>query len=137
MKPRVQAHLITQGVLTETGLTRTARPRRCPRCRAVVLACIDTNGIDAWTDPTPVDPHGELLAILAGRRTWHRTVTGGGLAPRIAPTITAKPADRVTVHVEHRCGDPTPPPSPTDPRPGRCWGDQPAYDHHPFEGATQ
>lgn len=106
---RVQRALVTQGVMTETGLTRKARTHHCRRCHVPALACIDANGMDAWTWPDPTTVLGELLAWASGLRTWHRAISGDGLIVRDAHVIAAKPADVVDVHVQHVCGH-TPPP---------------------------
>lgn len=114
MPAHVQATLIADGVMSEDRLTRTAKPRRCPTCRQMILAAIDDLGFDAWADPRPVTPLGELQALTSGRRTWSHTM--GGLDARDAPFIAYLPADRLDVHGEHRCGAPpvqTRPPPPT------------------------
>lgn len=109
MPTHLQRHLLIEGVLSETGLTKKARYRHCPRgCGLLLLAAIDLNGCDAWTWPWPTTPWGEYVAKTAGLHTWHRAVAGEGLVYRSAQTITAKPAHTVSVHVQHRCADPPP-----------------------------
>ncbi len=66
----LRRQLVDTGHLTDDGLTRSARLRRCPRCRRPVLAGIDNNGLDAWADPAPLDADGEARALLDGRHTW-------------------------------------------------------------------
>lgn len=66
----LRRHLVGTGILTETGLTATARPRRCPRCHAVTIAGIDSNGLETWADPVVLDPAGEAQAALDGVPTF-------------------------------------------------------------------
>lgn len=110
----LQQHLIAEGHVTETGLTRNPKPRNCRRCGQRLLAAIDRNGFDALTWADPTTPAGELGAILTGRQTWQVNVYGG-MSPRMHYAIAANSADRVAVHVEHRCGDPPPPAKPKPP----------------------
>lgn len=111
----LQRHLIAEGHVTETGLTRTPTERPCPTCGQRTLAGIDRNGFDARTWAWPTTGPGELAAILRGRQTWHVSVYGG-LVPRSHHTIAAHPAGQARVHVEHRCDDPAPPAAPRPPK---------------------
>lgn len=105
--PHLKRALIAKSVITETGLTRKARTRHC-RCGLAVIACIDDLGLDAIAWPTPTTTLGELVAALAGLRTWHHAASSEALIARGPHTIRAKPADTVRVLVQHRCGDPPP-----------------------------
>lgn len=104
-------HLIRTGHMTETGATRRARLRSCPRgCGAWVVFGLD--GIvaarEARVDPTPLSALGEALALLEGRYTEALYREGGGYAldPRQPIQIKSRPAGatpREDVLREHRC----------------------------------
>lgn len=133
-KAAIQASLIAKGVMTETGLTHKPRTRPCRHCRTQTVACIDDLGTDAHAWPTPTTPLGELLAKVAGLRTWHHMFTGGLMA-RGPQTITAKPAGTVAVLVEHRCGDSPPQKNPGAEKGTKAFaysGSSAQYDPPPF-----
>lgn len=79
----------------------------CPRCRTEVLTGVTGRpGIEVVLDPAPLDPVGELDAILDRRATVTRHTLGGQLTLRNGRQITDRPAgtrDRETVLREHRC----------------------------------
>lgn len=120
MDPWLRRHLANTGVMTEEGITRKARPRRCRRCNAVIIVGLDADqcAVQVHADPTPLNAAGELLALAEGRRTLSLLVTGGGrvLEPRRPEDIRRLPPQapgvREDVLREHRCGTP-PPPEPT------------------------
>lgn len=104
--------LVNEGVMTEDKVTRTAQHRRCTTCRARILAAI-AYGMRVDVDPTPLNPEGELLALIAGRTTYR--YAGGELAWRAPADIRTQPAGASRtgdVVPEHRCGSP---PLPTGP----------------------
>ena len=94
--------LIARGVMSKAGLTRRARLRHCPSCRALTLAGISDIGLDTATDPRPLTRRGEALALLAGLRTFD-FARDSLLIIRGASRITWLPADTVTVVTDHRC----------------------------------
>lgn len=79
MIPWLKQHLIDAGHLTETGLTRTARPRRCRSCNQPVIAGLDNDrcALEVHADPVPLSALGEALALLEGRRTVALAHEGG------------------------------------------------------------
>lgn len=102
-------HLIRAGHITETGLTRHARLRRC-HCGLWTLSALDGDrcALEAHCDPRPLTPIGEALAWLDHRRTWSLTRTRRfELDPRDQHTITHHPAGtqpRCDVLAQHACG---------------------------------
>lgn len=126
-------HLIAAGYLTETGLTRRARLRPCPRCTQLILAGLDDDwaALEARADPHPLNPLGEALTHLAGHHTYalHQDSRGYHLDRRTADHITHQPAGtrlREDILRAHHCNTdpPTPPltttsnhPSATPPQP--------------------
>ena len=94
--------LISRGVMSEGGLTRSSRLRYCPTCRGLALAGISSIGFDCWADPRPLTRRGEALALLAGLRTFD-LARDGQLVIRSASRIAWLPADAVTVVTVHRC----------------------------------
>lgn len=101
-------HLIASGHLTETGVTRRARLRRCGqwhlmstadpspveafamratkrdrvrrRCQQLVLIGLDSDAcaLEVTCDPTPLSPLGEAMALLEHRRTLTLRKAGAG-----------------------------------------------------------
>lgn len=123
-------HLIAKGVMTESRLTRNARPRRCTRCGTYTLVGLDadTLAFEAHAEPTPTTSAGELQALLAGRRTW--TLHHGRLEQRDADDIRLDPADQAgNIHAEHTCGSP---PLPVHPAFLQTLIPQPATDQPPY-----
>ena len=60
-------------------LSIRARLDRCPRCDAATIHAL-TAPPAAWevrTDPVPLDPPGEILALIAGRMTYDLVTTAG------------------------------------------------------------
>jgi hypothetical protein len=83
--------------------------RKCPRCRARVLAGVSNGGkaagMDVQLDPAELTPLGELDAVHAGRRTWTLHSTGDVFV-RGTSRFTEWPAgtgNRRTVHADHDC----------------------------------
>lgn len=107
------AHLIRTGHLTESGLSRRARLRRCPDCAAITLAGLDADqgGFEAAADPIPLTGLGEMLALLDRLATYELWKAGAGyeLERRNHHRITYRPAEhptralRVDVLRAHRC----------------------------------
>lgn len=112
--PWLVDHLRATGALTETGLSRRARPRRCYRCRAWTVTGLDADvlALEAACDPTPLSALGEVLALATGRRTVDLVATRGRLEleQRWADHIAAFPpgSGHGDVLAEHRCGLPVP-----------------------------
>lgn len=86
----------------------------CPRCSRQTLAGQSNGGralaTDIRLDPSPLDPAGELLALVTGRRTWtvRHGMHGMDAWSRDAATITRWPAGsrpRHGVHADHACGE--------------------------------
>lgn len=106
----VQTMLLDTGVMDTDRVTARPRTRRCPDCRATVVAALADDGpqapgIRATVDPAPLTPLGELQATLLHRATF--LLAGGGMAWRSPTCITRLPAGtdpRRTVHAEHDCG---------------------------------
>lgn len=99
-------------VRTNPGRTtgRHLKAGRCRACRAPILRGLDEDlcALRAETDPTPLAPLGEAMALLAGRKTydlardlgnWQLTRRGRW---RIAGTRTG-----VDIVPAHRCHDHT------------------------------
>lgn len=102
-------HLVATGHLTESGLGRRARIRAC-RCGQLILAGLDDDvcALEAYADPEPLTPLGEMLARIEGRCTWTvRHQLGGWILDiRSHLEIAAKPAGsqpRADVVREHQC----------------------------------
>lgn len=110
MSTWLRDHLIRTGHMTETGISRRARIRRCRRCSSHILTGLDADvcAIEANADPVPLSPLGEALAVLEGRITWSLHSEGGRwvLDVRDPLHIAAHPAGtrgREDVVREHRC----------------------------------
>lgn len=84
-------------------------PGPCPRCRALVLTGVtERPGHEVVLDPEPLDPAGELDAVLDGRRTVTLHTVAGRLTVRGARAIEERPAGtrpREQVLRQHRCED--------------------------------
>lgn len=90
---------------------RGAKPARCIVCRADVLAGMneDTSAFATITDPIPLSPLGEALALLDGRRTYRLARHNQGLAlwVRTHWDIQGHPAsDENITLTDHKCGAP-------------------------------
>ena len=110
-------HLIRSGHMTEDGVTRKARIRRCPHCPRDVLVGLDSDicALEVHADPHPLSAIGEAVALLQNRRTLHLRRDGSGwvLDPRTDRDIAMRPAgttNRLDVLGQHHCA--TGPPSP-------------------------
>lgn len=77
-----------------------ASPGTCPRCRRPILTAT-AEGLPARVDATPLDPAGELAALLAGLHTYTHT-RWGELVYRDASRIRGRYLQGPT-HAEHRC----------------------------------
>lgn len=84
----------------------TPNPRtRCPRCRLEVIEGRDEVAGRVLLDPSPLDPMGELGAVLVELSTYELDPTGR-TAYRTPFTMRHRPAGtrpRRTVHPAHRC----------------------------------
>jgi hypothetical protein len=85
------------------AVSRSAQPARCPRCRGQVLAGLDADrcGLPTVVEPVPLSNVGEVLALLAGRRTYD--VLAGELHERLSAHLRAQPADSGVVVAQHLC----------------------------------
>lgn len=112
--PWLVDHLKATGALTESGLSRRARPRRCPTCSAWTVSGLDADilAFETHADPVPLSALGEVLALAAGRRTVELGLSRGRLEleQRWADHIASRPAGtgRYDVLAEHRHGLPVP-----------------------------
>lgn len=54
------------------GITRAARIRTCPTCRATTVAGLDADvaSLPAICDPRPLTRQGEAIALITGRATY-------------------------------------------------------------------
>lgn len=96
--------LVDRGAITEGGISRRARLRRCP-CGLPVLAGLDDDiaALEAACDPARVSRHGEALALLDARRTYELRADGK-LRARDRHAIARRPAGpERTVLAAHRC----------------------------------
>lgn len=119
LTPWIVERLIRSGAMTETGLTRRARPRPCPTCGTWTVCGLDadTLALEARCDVTPLTALGEVLVLATGRRTVELIHTRGRLQleQRWADHIEGRPAGGLPglspydVLAEHRCGQPIPP----------------------------
>lgn len=101
--------------LTGHPTPRGVHATKCPTCHTPTLVGLDNDvcAITAQTDPTPLDPQGELLALLQGRHTYRIDKQPGGnpkLTRRKAPQIRAprKHWQQYDVIPEHKCGQQLP-----------------------------
>lgn len=104
-------HLEAIGQANPDGITRTARARRCPRCKAVLLTGLDAPrcAFAVRVDPHPLDAAGELASLLVGRPTYRATAVGTNyeLDHRAWWNVrNSPPSDAVVVLAAHRCGKP-------------------------------
>jgi hypothetical protein len=90
---------------------RAAVVKRCPRCHAQIIAGLDDDicATDAFVDPQPLAPLGELHARIDGLMTYDLAWRGVRyeIDWRDACQITGFPPasrDAVDVVAEHRCG---------------------------------
>lgn len=105
MQPWLIGQLIDRGILTPSGLSRKAKARECRKCRAWVLAGLDSHvaALEAHADPYPLTAFGEAEALLDGRVTYDLEETR--LHRRLHWNIAGRPAgSRHLVVAEHRCG---------------------------------
>lgn len=88
---------------------RHATENHCPRCRLVVLSGLDNDrcALDARVDPWPIDRVTEVLALLAGRRTYE-AVRYEGRIELYHRSVDRQGRPGTQVLVEHRCGEPLP-----------------------------
>lgn len=82
---------------------------RCPRCRLEIIRGHDPLFGEITLDPTPLDPLGELGAVLTQRQTYTvRALLGARPEARARTPFTMRhrPAGtraHETVHPTHRC----------------------------------
>lgn len=111
---RLRDHLVATGAMTPNGTTRRAQPRRCRTCNAHVITGLDADiaALAVIADPTPLDPTGELLALVHGRRTFTLDHDSGRLVLnyRDGGRIRYRPPGgaRYDVVPDHACGHPLP-----------------------------
>ena len=93
---------------SQTGTTRAASIRLCPKCRAPILTGLDADicALTVRADPTALTPLGEAIALLQGRATYNLADGPGRkeLDRRDRWRITAPRKHHV--FPEHRCGQP-------------------------------
>lgn len=105
-------HLETTGALGPDRIGRAVKATACRHCHRPTLTGLDNDmcaGV-AHTDPEPLSPLGEALALLTGRATYALRQTGGRheLQLRDPWQIAGKPAgtDRADILAEHSCNSP-------------------------------
>lgn len=110
MPDHVVRHLIAQGHLDTDSVGRRARLRTCHDCGHLVVTGLDHDrtALRATVDLAPLNPAGELTALLAGRRTYVLGFTGSAycIDIRWPESIAAKPAGtfpNCDVVAEHKC----------------------------------
>ncbi|HEU4544479.1 MAG TPA: hypothetical protein VFR23_25335 [Jiangellaceae bacterium] len=106
----LQTHLTATGAWNTDGIGRALRARQCT-CGARVLSGLDADraALPAAVEPSPVDPAGELLALMQNRRTFRIRYFGRWeIDRRSSFDIAAQPAGKVDVLIEHECGRPFP-----------------------------
>ena len=110
----LQQILEAKGTWNADGVARAARAGHCHSCGQVVLRGLDADraALTAITDPEPLNPLGEFLALSVGRKTYDLTWRGRyELNPREPCHIQAAPAQllgKFSVVVAHLCGQPMP-----------------------------
>ena len=118
----LQRHLENTGCWDTDGISRAVHAAYC-HCGARVLRGLDaeTCALPAAADPGPLDPAGEMQALITGRATFRlRHINARWEMDRRSPfDITAQPAGTVDVIAEHKCGVQIPANGPpiTNPRP--------------------
>lgn len=102
-------HLEDTGKLGRDRIGRAARAHRCKDCGHLILTGLDNDmcaGV-AHADPIPLQPLGEALAQISGRRTYalHQTSGRLELVLRYDLQITGAPAGTrpYDVLAEHTC----------------------------------
>jgi len=121
--------LITKGVLTPTGITRSWKLRKCRACGAWILAGLDSHiaALEAAADPVWLSRHGEAQALLDQRATYHDD--GTRLSRRMHWHIRSHPAGgRTRVLPAHRCGQLVPHDWTQPARPARRSAAEPAQE---------
>ena len=108
-------HLVDTGHWDVHGVGRTARGRKCHKCKTFILAGLDADrcASSAYADPTPLSALGEAMALVAGRQTYalRRSANGFRLDVRDRWQIASQPAGpgrRFDVIADHVCNDPGP-----------------------------
>jgi hypothetical protein len=103
----LQHHLENTGRWNTDGISRAVHAARC-RCGARVLRGLDAEmcALPAVVDPAPLDPAGEMQALITGRATYRlRHINTRWEIDRRSPfDISAQPAGIVDVIAEHECG---------------------------------
>jgi hypothetical protein len=103
--PWLVSLLVQRGVMSESGLSRTAKMLECRDCKSHVIAGLDADRCarEAVCDPLALSKQGEALALIAGRSTWH--LLAGRLEYRDHWRILGYPAGSVNrpVVASHLC----------------------------------
>lgn len=115
---------------------RGTKPTKCIVCKADVLAGFDndTCAQAAITDPNPLSPLGEALALIDKRRTYELSRHGAGLAlyHRDHWQISGRhPSDTIIVLTDHKCGTPPLPGITINPNPLTTSGKELIYGSDP------
>lgn len=97
---------------------RGVKATRCDLCHAPILTGIDADvcAFTARVDVTPLDPMGEVVAVVGGRHTYtlNRRGSTAILTRRNSSAITRQPAGGHNILTpydvlpEHACGQPLP-----------------------------
>lgn len=115
MPPWLHRHLVAQGVMTEDRVTIRAKPRRCRRCKALILVALDGPmcAFSVQLDPSPTTTAGEAFVLLTGRRTYDLDPVTREIHYRDALHIEKHSADeKGTIHATHECQSPRTPAHP-------------------------
>lgn len=110
MDTKIQKILEARGQWNADGISRKAAARLCPLCRRPMMVGLDadTAAFTAKCSPEPLNATGELLALMAGLRTYSISWLGN------AYVIDFRDVDRIKwsppgsnsrddVLAEHRC----------------------------------
>lgn len=100
---------LTRHLATVAGARPGARnltAKTCRHCHAHVVTGLDADlmAFTAIADPAPVTPLGELLALLAGARTYDLTRAGHQYRLDVRDPGTIATSRRHPVLAGHRCG---------------------------------
>jgi hypothetical protein len=87
---------------------RTATLTQCRKCGAPILTGLDNDraALTAKTDPTPLTPLGETIALLQGRTTYNLTTTSNRKELHHRDQWQIRTPRKHPVLPEHRCGHP-------------------------------
>lgn len=104
-------HLEHTGAITPDGVSRAARPRRCPRCGTMTLRGLDEDrcAFDISVDIDPTTQIGEVIALSQGQQTYYLLREANSRGRRIW-TINRRELhhlaanNEAVIMVGHRCG---------------------------------